>query len=58
MQKGQSHNTIENMAQNATEEKFAPLAMKRYNASKVTTEGEDNQTNAPSEKRNKKSYFT
>lgn len=46
------------MAQNATEEKFAPLVMKRYNASKVTTESEDNQTNAPSEKRNKKSYFT
>lgn len=46
------------MGQNATEEKFAPLVMKRYNASKVTTEGEDNQTDAPSEKRNKKSYFS
>lgn len=46
------------MAQNATEEKFAPLVMMPYNASKVTTEGEDNQTNAPSDKRNKKSYFT
>lgn len=46
------------MAQNAKEEKFAPLVMKPYNASEVTTEGEDNQTNAPSDKRNKKSYFT
>lgn len=32
------------MPQNVNEEKFAPLVMQPYNASKVTTEGEDNQT--------------